>query len=331
MRTIPFLFPACLIASICAAQPPNRTCGTAALLCAQQPLPGDNTGTTGGAAPLCPGTANALWYSFTTNSRGGPVQVRVTGIDCPAVAGMGNALNVVVLRGNANCAPASWVAMSACASDTAEASVTTQALMPGTRYWVVVSGTLGGGATIAAQCGFGLVVDGPGADIVGVDLSAGEDVTIGPGESIRLSGSGGPPYDWSPTAGLSANGIPDPIASPIETTVYTLTTRINGCEFSDQVRVNVVRRISPPNTITPNGDGINDIWEVPGIADYPGAEVTIFDRWGQVVYRSTGYREPWDGTNGGKELPVGTYYYHIQLNQLEGRGAPYTGFISIVR
>jgi hypothetical protein len=49
------------------------------------------------------------------------------------------------------------------------------------------------------------------------------------------------------------------------------------------------------------------------------------------VYSSTGYREPWDGTNNGKALTDGTYYYHIQLNQLEGRSAPYTGFISIIR
>jgi gliding motility-associated-like protein len=110
-----------------------------------------------------------------------------------------------------------------------------------------------------------------------------------------------------------------------------VTTTIGGCTYVDQVNVEVLRLIIPPNTFTPNGDGKNDTWVIPGIVDYPGAEVNIHDRWGQRVYSSTGYREPWDGTNNGKVLTDGTYYYHIQLNQLEGRSAPYTGFISIIR
>jgi gliding motility-associated-like protein len=110
-----------------------------------------------------------------------------------------------------------------------------------------------------------------------------------------------------------------------------VTTILDGCTYTDVVNVFVVRRILPPNTFTPNDDGINDTWEIPGINDYPGAEVLIYDRWGQKIFSSNGYREPWDGTNNGRKLPVGTYYYHIQLNQLEGRSPPYTGYISIVR
>ena len=93
----------------------------------------------------------------------------------------------------------------------------------------------------------------------------------------------------------------------------------------------VVPEVVIPTGFTPNGDGKNDTWEIPGMADYPGADVVIHDRWGQVVFRSNGYRDPWDGTNNGRALAVGTYYYHIQLNQLEGRSPPYTGFVTIVR
>ena len=203
--------------------------------------------------------------------------------------------------------------------------------MPNTQYWVIVAGALNGGATIAAQCDFVVSIGGPGARILDVDFFAGPDVVIGEGESTQLSATGGTTYSWSPTSGLSGSTVPDPISSPSGTTIYTVTTMINGCTFTDEVIVEVIRRIVPPNTITPNDDGINDRWEIPGIADYPGAEVAIHDRWGQLVYKSTGYREPWDGTNGGKKLPVGTYYYSIQLNQLQGRSDPYQGFISIVR
>ena len=312
------------------AQPPNADCSTAVALCVQQPVTGNNTGTSG-LAGFCTGTQGLVWFTFNTNTIGGPVDVLLDAIDCPAVPGMDDSLSVVVLAGDGSCEPASFSAVSTCASDAQVVMLTTQSLMPSTTYWIVVAGTLQPPATLAAECGFSLTVTGAGVDVVGVDFSAGPDVEIGEGESIPLGATGGPPYDWSPLAGLSANGIPDPIASPASTTTYTVTTTLDGCTYSDEVEVRVVRRIEPPNTITPNGDGYNDVWLIPGINDYPGAEIQVHDRWGQIVYRSTGYRAPWDGTRNGRDLPVGTYYYHITLPQVEGRSEPYTGYISIVR
>ena len=319
-----------LVAVAAMAQPPNTSCATAAQACAQQELAGNNTG--GGIPPVfCTGTGNALWYTFTTNSQGGPVGIVITAIDCPDVAGMDSTLSVVVLAGDGSCAPSSFTDVSPCGTGNTDFTTITDALLPLTDYWVVIAGVQGPGSTLAAQCGFNLWIEGEGADIVGVDFGAGPDKEIGEGETTQLNAFGGPPYDWSPLSGLSANNIPNPIASPQGTTIYTVTTQIGNCTFTDQVTVAVFRRIEPPNTFTPNGDGINDTWEIPGIRDYPGAEVLIYDRWGQRVFRSNGYRDPWDGTNNGRPVPVGTYYYHIQLNQLEGRSPPYTGFISIVR
>ncbi len=312
------------------AQPANSSCANADFLCAQQPVSADNTGAVG-IPGFCPATDAVLWYTFTTNSVGGPVTVSVSAIDCPVVTGMDDELSAVVLSGDGSCLPASFTAVSGCEFGTTDFTVTSFNLAPETRFWILVAGAMNNGTTIAAQCGFTVDVSGPGADIVGVDISAGPDVTIGQGESTQLAAFGGPPYDWSPTAGLSGNGIPDPISSPEGTTIYTLTVAGPECTYTDEVIVEVIRLIAPPNTFTPNGDGINDTWDIPGISDYPGAEVTIHDRWGQRVLRSTGYRTPWDGTNGGRALSVGTYYYHIQLNQIEGSSPPYTGFVTIVR
>lgn len=312
------------------AQPANSDCSTAALLCAGQPQAGNNTG--GGAAPIfCPGTSNALWYSFTTNSQGGSVQLDISAIDCPDVPGMDSTLSVVVLAGNEDCDLAGFAPVSLCEDDHASFSFLTGPLLPGTRYWVVVSGVQGPGSTIPAQCGFQITLSGEGADVVGVDFSAGADVTIGQGQIVQLLATGGTTYQWSPTSGLSGNNVSNPFAQPSETTLYTVTTVVNGCTFEDQVLVEVVRLIDPPNTFTPNGDGINDVWLIDGMEEYPNAEVLVYDRWGQRVYRSVGYRDPWDGTNGGRSLPTATYYYHIQLNQLEGRSPPYTGSITIIR
>jgi gliding motility-associated-like protein len=57
----------------------------------------------------------------------------------------------------------------------------------------------------------------------------------------------------------------------------------------------------------------------------------IFDRWGQVVFRSIGYPQPWDGTREGTPVPAGTYYYTIELNDPQVQLEAITGYISVVR
>jgi len=83
-----------------------------------------------------------------------------------------------------------------------------------------------------------------------------------------------------------------------------------------------------PNTFTPNGDGINDTWDIKFLDLYVNCTVDIFTRWGQKIYTSIGYGTPWDGTFKGSALPTGTYYYVINLkNGL----TPLSGFVAIIR
>jgi gliding motility-associated-like protein len=322
-----------VIAFQAAAQPLNTSCTSAIIACAGQTVTGTNTGSTASSLGVCPQMANTVWYSFMTNSQGGEVRLTITGIDCPDIEEFGDELVAVVLSAP-NC-NGPFSAVSDCVSNAGQLEVITDGLDPNTRYWIMIGGETG--PVGVAECGFSFQVGGPGADVLGVDIIVSEDVTIGVGESTQLNvATPGVPgtgitYSWSPTTGLSNASISDPIASPASTTNYTVTINVGECTYTAQVIVEVIRRINPPNTFTPNADGRNDTWEIPGMYDYPGAEVQIFDRWGQRVYRSTGYREPWDGTFNGARLPDATYYYHIQLNQLEGQSPPYTGFISIIR
>lgn len=83
-----------------------------------------------------------------------------------------------------------------------------------------------------------------------------------------------------------------------------------------------------PNTFTPNGDGINDLWNITALQGYPGCTVTIFNRYGAVVYSGTGYPKAWDGTYNGNRLPNGTYYYIIDLKNGKKRLA---GPVTILR
>lgn len=71
-----------------------------------------------------------------------------------------------------------------------------------------------------------------------------------------------------------------------------------------------------PTAITPNGDGRNDEWVLEKLEAYPDVVVDIYDRWGDLVFRSEpGYPEPWDGRNmRGKLLPMDSYHFVILLN-----------------
>jgi gliding motility-associated-like protein len=87
-----------------------------------------------------------------------------------------------------------------------------------------------------------------------------------------------------------------------------------------------------PTVITPNGDGKNDLFLIDKLnVLYPEAIVRIVNRWGNLVFESTGYSTPWDGSdmNSGKILPLGTYFYRIILNDQED--TEIDGSISIVR
>jgi len=80
-----------------------------------------------------------------------------------------------------------------------------------------------------------------------------------------------------------------------------------------------------PNAFTPNGDGINDVWNIKALSDFPKCTVSVYNRYGSLVYQSKGYPQPWDGTFNGKPLPVGTYYYIINPNDgMEQLAGPVT-------
>lgn len=82
-----------------------------------------------------------------------------------------------------------------------------------------------------------------------------------------------------------------------------------------------------PNAFSPNGDGVNDRWEIAGLKNSTDCEVTIFNRWGQKIYSSSrGYASPWDGNYNGKPVPLASYYYVIKTAT-----HTYTGWVALIR
>lgn len=228
-------------------------------------------------------------------------------------------------------------------------------------------------------------------NIIIPNFQTNDSVAICQGESVQLQASGANSYQWRPTTGLSNPNIPNPIASPTQTTIYTLTLQDDKCKVEQKVKVEVlpvipadfeykllkdcntpyrvklslpqnldttkfvkfawdmgdgsvleginppeyiykelnktynitllalnpngcntrVRKevfipappIEPPNTITPNNDGINDTFEVAEA----GSKLEIWNRWGKRIFKSEDYQNDW-----GKDVVAGTYYYLLE-------------------
>lgn len=166
-----------------------------------------------------------------------------------------------------------------------------------------------------------------------IAITSDKGTTIGKGETIHLTASGGVKYSWT-----SANGIISGQQSnvltirPSETTTYKVrVTNAEGCE--DELTMTIVatedyQLVTGANIITPNGDGINDHLEIKNIDMYPKSEIKIFDRAGRLVYSTSNYKNDWDGSFQGSLLAEGSYYYIVDFGPAVGKKK---GFISIVR
>lgn len=163
-------------------------------------------------------------------------------------------------------------------------------------------------------------------------LSIGQDLTIIEGETVPLNVAAtgnNLKFKWTPALGLSSDTIQNPNAGPLSDVMYTVTiTTEEGCVLSDSLMIKVLNAIKTPNTFSPNGDGVNDVWNIENLSEYPGSIINIFNRYGEKLYSSVGYPNPWDGKYRGEDLPVGTYYYVIDPKN--GR-KPVSGSITILR
>lgn len=170
-------------------------------------------------------------------------------------------------------------------------------------------------------------------NVTPIEVNAGPDFLIELGESVVLEGTGTANPVWTPSTGLSSTSTFTPTATPSETTTYFLTVTNDGCTKTDETTVKIKEIITIPTAFTPNNDAVNDIWEIQHISQYPNNDVKIYDRSGQLVFKTTGYKNVenrWDGTYNGKPLPASTYYYVIDLRN-GNSDSVFKGFVTIIR
>jgi gliding motility-associated-like protein len=155
--------------------------------------------------------------------------------------------------------------------------------------------------------------------------NAGRDTVIFAGFSTSLGASYSPDvrrYEWTPATGLSCYDCPNPVASPKATTNYTVKVfNSGGCVSSDAVTVFVVCKnvnLYLPNTFSPNGDGMNDVFYPRGRGIQVVRSLKIFNRWGEQVFRRDNFNvnetsSAWDGRYKGRELAPDVYVYIIDV------------------
>ncbi|WP_242675061.1 PKD domain-containing protein [Niastella populi] len=137
-------------------------------------------------------------------------------------------------------------------------------------------------------------------------------------------------FKWAPGGELSNPNILNPSyrATHDQSFKLTATDGTSNCTASDTLSVKILRPVRVPNAFSPNGDGINDSWVITNLTDYQGNVVEVFNRYGQKVFYSNGYATPWDGRTHGNPLPVGVYYYIIDLKNGFGK---ITGSVTILK
>jgi len=167
--------------------------------------------------------------------------------------------------------------------------------------------------------------------------ASADPASIKVGTPSQLSATGLITYLWRPNkSGLSDSLIVNPVASPVVSTTYTVSGKdINGCTGKATVDLLVIQNnaldsMKPTNFFSPNGDTINDFWQVENAPSFSQCGVTIYDEKGIKVFQAKPYLNDWNGiSSGGKALPAGVYYYVMKCDD---SGNNYlAGSINIVR
>lgn len=169
------------------------------------------------------------------------------------------------------------------------------------------------------------------------NVTVSDDTTLLLGGTVLLeTESDGVLFAWQPAEYIDCADCPVVYASPQQTTTYiVMITDEDGCVAYDTVTVFVDTECSNlihfPNAFSPNGDHVNDMFlpitYLPTVED---AELIIYNRWGEIVFRSNDIFSGWDGTYNNKSQPVENYSFTFTFTCF-GEAQLITGTILTVR
>jgi gliding motility-associated-like protein len=174
-----------------------------------------------------------------------------------------------------------------------------------------------------------------------VSISVPQD-TIIRGESVVLSAVSDvavSTYLWNPPTALSCDQCQNPTASPNSNIIYILNvTDVNGCSANAFTRITVLsdscdKNIFIPSAFSPNGDGNNDVFQIYGNC-IASMKLSIFNRWGELVFESNDINQGWDGVYKAQSQPLGVYVYSLEVEFRDGkknRNNPKSGSLMLIR
>lgn len=174
-------------------------------------------------------------------------------------------------------------------------------------------------------------------------VSAGNDTTVITGSEFQLhtiNSADVSQWNWVPATGLSCYVCADPAVTVTSTITYrVLVTNAGGCSSSDTITIHSVCNDNNwfvPNSFSPNGDGMNDVFYVRGKGLNTVQSMSIFNRWGQVIFERRNFppNDPsvgWDGTYSGNRAPMDTYIYLIQIVCNNSTIISYHGNVTLIR
>lgn len=176
---------------------------------------------------------------------------------------------------------------------------------------------------------------------VPMPVCQGKEITFTPTPANYQTGSGAPTYLWYVNSALVSNS--DTYTTKMLADgdqVYCAMTTYGKCVAPTPAQSNtidisltpevgcIIAPIVIPNAFTPNGDGRNDTWNIPALANYPGCIVSVFNRHGISVFRSVDYTKAWNGNYNNGVVPSGTYYYIIEPKKGQ---AKLSGYVVVIR
>ena len=145
---------------------------------------------------------------------------------------------------------------------------------------------------------------------------------------------------WKPSETLNCSDCPNPIARPNKTTKYVVVaTTEHNCQDSADVTIKVIcdqSQLFMPNTFTPNGDGMNDVFLPRGVGFDKLRSFRVYNRWGEVVFEKTNMTLNdkaigWDGTFRGQALPPDVFVYTVEADCDDGEVIRWKGDITLIR
>ncbi len=152
------------------------------------------------------------------------------------------------------------------------------------------------------------------------------------GTEVQLNGqSNGISFLWETIDSVYCQDCLTTFTKPEQTSTYILhVTDENGCVNSDTITIYLDGVIYVPNTFTPNGDGINDFFEIKG-KEIVTFNLLIFNRWGQLIFESDALNKQWDGTFKNSKVQQDAYIWKVEFTDNQKQIHKLIGHVNVLR